>query len=152
MAEQGPDCRNQIVIRSLAIWMRITCSEIINSIVRVFVFEPIVGEVRSNQLGPFNISAIIILCLLHHSVDWGKTSIRVADGQGNVADVDCGVRSPIWSHCLGLGPCIQPSDDLQLFSVGSTSFRYFMAITPAVVAPAKTPMAAGVRQIYNETG
>jgi hypothetical protein len=60
MAEQGPDYRNQIVIRSLTIWLLIICAEILHGILRATLLVPIVGEFRSNQIGVFTGSAIIV--------------------------------------------------------------------------------------------
>jgi hypothetical protein len=69
MAEQAPDYRNQIVIRSLAIWLLIICAEIIHGILRAIVLVPIVGEFRSNQIGVFTGSAII-LAIAYFTIRW----------------------------------------------------------------------------------
>ena len=69
MAEQELDYLNKIVIRSLAIWLLIICAEIIHGILRAIVLVPIVGEFRSNQIGVFTGSAIIIL-IAYFTIRW----------------------------------------------------------------------------------
>lgn len=69
MTEQGPDYRNPIIIRSLVIWLLIICAEIFHGILRAIVLVPIVGEFRSNQIGVFTGSAIIIL-IAYFTIRW----------------------------------------------------------------------------------
>jgi hypothetical protein len=52
--------QSQIVGRSLTIWLILICAEIIHGILRAIVLVPIVGKFRSNQIGVFTGSAIIL--------------------------------------------------------------------------------------------
>ncbi len=69
MAEQGPDYRNKIVIRSLAIWLLIICAEIVHGILRAVLLVPMVGEFRSNQIGVFTGSAMILV-IAYLTIGW----------------------------------------------------------------------------------
>lgn len=69
MTEQEPDYRNKIVIRSLAIWLLIICAEIIHGILRAIVLVPIVGEFRSNQIGVFT-GSVIIIVIAYITIRW----------------------------------------------------------------------------------
>ena len=53
--------QRQIAIRSAAIWVMLICAEIIHGILREILLVPPVGKFRSNQIGVFTGSAIIIL-------------------------------------------------------------------------------------------
>jgi hypothetical protein len=55
------DNRWRIVLRSLTIWLILICAEIMHGILRAIVLVPIVGEFRSNQIGVFTGSAIILV-------------------------------------------------------------------------------------------
>jgi hypothetical protein len=59
----------RIVIRSLAIWLVLICAEILHGILRAIVLVPIVGEFRSNQIGVFTGSAII-LAIAYFTIRW----------------------------------------------------------------------------------
>jgi hypothetical protein len=58
-----------IVIHSLAIWLLIICAEIIHGILRAILLVPMVGELRSNQIGVFTGSAII-LAIAYFTIRW----------------------------------------------------------------------------------
>jgi hypothetical protein len=51
----------RIVLRSFAIWLLLICAEIIHGILRAVLLVPLVGEFRSNQIGVFTGSAIILV-------------------------------------------------------------------------------------------
>jgi hypothetical protein len=65
------DNRNhrRIVIRSLAIWLLIICAEILHGILRAVLLVPPVGEFRSNQIGVFTGSAIILV-IAYFTIRW----------------------------------------------------------------------------------
>jgi len=69
MSEERLSNRRQIAIRSLAIWLLIICAEIIHGILRAILFVPLVGEFRSNQIGVFTGSAII-LAIAYFTIRW----------------------------------------------------------------------------------
>jgi hypothetical protein len=69
MTESSGTDHPSIIIRSLAIWLLIICAEIIHGILRAVLLVPIVGEFRSNQIGVFTGSAIIIL-IAYFTVRW----------------------------------------------------------------------------------
>jgi len=52
----------RIAIRSLAIWLVLIVAEILHGILRAIALVPFVDEFRSNQIGVFTGSAII-LCI-----------------------------------------------------------------------------------------
>ena len=47
--------------RCLAIWLLIISAEILHGILRAILLVPLVGEFRSNQIGVFTGSAIILV-------------------------------------------------------------------------------------------
>ena len=61
MNDVGADNQWRIVLRSLTIWLVLIVAEIAHGILRAIVIMPIVGEFRSNQIGVFNGSAIILM-------------------------------------------------------------------------------------------
>lgn len=61
MNDVKANSRWRIVVRSLAIWLVLIVAEIIHGILRAVLLVPHVGEFRSNQIGIFTGSAIIIL-------------------------------------------------------------------------------------------
>ena len=66
--------QRNIVVRSLAIWLVLIATEIVHGILRAIALVPLVGEFRSNQIGVFTGSAII-LAFAYLSVRWiGATS------------------------------------------------------------------------------
>lgn len=69
MSEERLSNRRQIAIRSLAIWLLIICAEIIHGILRAVLLVPLVGEFRSNQIGVFTGSAII-LAIAYFTIRW----------------------------------------------------------------------------------
>jgi hypothetical protein len=52
--------KRRIVLRSLAIWLIVIAAEMIHGMLRAVVLVPWVGEFRSNQIGVFTGSAIIM--------------------------------------------------------------------------------------------
>lgn len=61
MNDAGAENQWQIALRSLTIWLVLIVAEIAHGILRAIVLVPIVGEFRSNQIGVFTGSAIILL-------------------------------------------------------------------------------------------
>ena len=61
--------RWRIVGRSLTIWLILVCAEIFHGILRAIVLVPIVGEFRSNQMGVFTGSAIILV-IAYFTIRW----------------------------------------------------------------------------------
>lgn len=51
----------RIVTRSLAVWLVLIAAEIMHGVLRRLVLVPYVGEFRSNQIGVFTGSAIILV-------------------------------------------------------------------------------------------
>lgn len=70
-SEKSPeaDNRRQIAVRSLTIWLVLIASEIVHGILRAILLLPIVGEFRSNQIGVFTGSAIILL-IAYFTIRW----------------------------------------------------------------------------------
>ena len=60
MDEVETDNYWRLVFRSVASWLVLIVSEIIHGILRAIVFVPMVGEFRSNQIGVFTGSVIIL--------------------------------------------------------------------------------------------
>jgi len=69
MTEQGRANNFQIVLRSLAVWLLIICAEVLHGILRAILLVPIVGEFRSNQIGVFTGSAIILV-IAYFTIRW----------------------------------------------------------------------------------
>ena len=69
-----PD-RPRIFLRTLAVWLIIVVAEIVHGILRAIVLVPWVGEFRSNQIGVFTGSAII-LAIAYLSICWIGASCR----------------------------------------------------------------------------
>jgi hypothetical protein len=69
MTESSGTHHPSIIIRSLAIWLLIICAEIILGVLRAVLLVPLVGEFRSNQIGVFTGSAIIIL-IAYFTIRW----------------------------------------------------------------------------------
>ena len=57
------------IIRSLAVWLLIIVAEIIHGIVRAIALVPMVGEFRSNQIGVFT-GSLIILLIAYITIRW----------------------------------------------------------------------------------
>ncbi len=57
------------IFRSLAIWFVLIVAEIVHGVLRAIFLVPLVGEFRSNQIGVFGGSAIILL-IAYFAVDW----------------------------------------------------------------------------------
>lgn len=69
MSDVGGDIRLQIVFRSLVVWLLIIVAEIVHGIVRAIALVPWVGEFRSNQVGVFTGSAIILV-IAYLTIQW----------------------------------------------------------------------------------
>ena len=69
MSEERLSNRRQIAIRSLAIWLLIICAEISHGILRAILLVPLVGEFRSNQIGVFT-GSLIILAIAYFTIRW----------------------------------------------------------------------------------
>ena len=69
MDENGHNARSRIFLRAIAVWLIIIAAEIVHGILRAIVLVPRVGEFRSNQIGVFTGSAII-LAIAYVSVRW----------------------------------------------------------------------------------
>ena len=63
------DNRWRIVLRSLTIWLVLIVAEIAHGILRAIVLVPIVGEFRSNQMGVFT-GSVIILLIAYFTIRW----------------------------------------------------------------------------------
>tara|TARA_R110002073_G_scaffold43606_13_gene121636 strand:+ start:6760 stop:7185 length:426 start_codon:yes stop_codon:yes gene_type:complete len=69
MNDEGTDNHWRIAPRSLAIWFVLIALEIVHGILRAIVLVPFVGEFRSNQIGVFTGSAII-LAITYFTIRW----------------------------------------------------------------------------------
>lgn len=69
MNDVEADNQWRIAVRSFTIWLVLICAEIIHGIFRALVLVPIVGEFRSNQIGVFTGSAII-LAIAYFTIRW----------------------------------------------------------------------------------
>lgn len=69
MAASDPTNQKQIVIRSLAIWLALILAEIMHGVLRAILLVPLVGKFRSNQIGVFTGSAIIIV-IAYFTIRW----------------------------------------------------------------------------------
>ncbi len=61
--------RLRITIRSVAVWLLIVGCEILHGIARSIALVPLLGQFRSNQLGVFTGSAII-LAIAYFTIRW----------------------------------------------------------------------------------
>jgi hypothetical protein len=61
--------RRQVVIRSLSIWLLIIVAEILHGILRAILLVPLVGVFRSNQIGVFTGSAIMLV-IAYFTIRW----------------------------------------------------------------------------------
>jgi hypothetical protein len=59
----------RIALRSLTIWIVLIVAEIIHGIVRAVLLVPMVGEFRSNQIGVFT-GSVIILVIAYFTIRW----------------------------------------------------------------------------------
>lgn len=69
MTDEERTNRWQFVIRCLPIWLVLILAEIVHGILRTKVLVPIVGEFRSNQIGVFTGSAIILV-IAYFTIRW----------------------------------------------------------------------------------
>ena len=51
----------RIIARSVIIWLVLIAAEVVHGLLRAIMLEPLVGEFRSNQIGVFTGSVIILL-------------------------------------------------------------------------------------------
>ena len=63
------DNQLRLVLRSLTIWLVLLVAEIVHGILRAILFVPIAGEFRSNQIGVFTGSAIILV-IAYFTIRW----------------------------------------------------------------------------------
>jgi hypothetical protein len=66
---QDDEVQPKIFVRALLIWIVLICAEIVHGILRAILLVPIVGEFRSNQIGVFTGSAII-LAIAYFTIRW----------------------------------------------------------------------------------
>lgn len=69
MNNEGITRKWQLVFRSLTIWIVLILAEIVHGILRAVALVPFVGEFRSNQIGVFTGSAIIVV-VAYFSIRW----------------------------------------------------------------------------------
>lgn len=69
MSDSEPIKPRRIVTRSLAIWLLIICAEILHGVLRAVLLVPMVGEFRSNQIGVFT-GSVIILVIASFTIRW----------------------------------------------------------------------------------
>ena len=67
--------RLRIFLRAFSVWLIIIVAEIVHGILRAIVLVPWVGEFRSNQIGVFTGSAII-LAIAYVSIRWISEAAR----------------------------------------------------------------------------
>jgi hypothetical protein len=63
------------LIRSLVIWLVLIGAETVHGILRAILLVPLVGEFRSNQIGVFTGSAIILV-IAYFTIRWMDRSQR----------------------------------------------------------------------------
>lgn len=64
-----------MIARALAVWIVLICAEILHGILRAVLLVPHVGEFRSNQIGVFT-GSLIILAIALLTVRWIGASGR----------------------------------------------------------------------------
>lgn len=69
MTDDEIKTRSRIILRSLAIWLVLICAEIVHGILRELFLVRLVGHFRSNQIGVFTGSAIII-AIAYLTIRW----------------------------------------------------------------------------------
>ncbi len=69
MSEVEGDSQWRIVARCLTIWIVLMVAEVVHGFLRAIVLVPIVGEFRSNQIGVFTGSAIMLL-IAYCTIRW----------------------------------------------------------------------------------
>ena len=69
MNNEGITRKWQLVFRSLTIWIVLILAEIVHGILRAVALVPFVGEFRSNQIGVFTGSAIILV-IAYLTIRW----------------------------------------------------------------------------------
>jgi len=66
---QDDEVKPNLSFRALLIWLVLICAEIIHGILRAILLVPLVGEFRSNQIGVFTGSAIILV-VTYFTIRW----------------------------------------------------------------------------------
>lgn len=61
--------RSQVLIRGFAAWLLLIVAEIVHGILRAITLVPLVGAFRSNQIGVFTGSAIILV-IAYFTIRW----------------------------------------------------------------------------------
>ena len=61
--------RPTLIVRGILIWLVLILAEIVHGILRAIALVPLVGEFRSNQIGVFSGSAIILV-IAYFSIRW----------------------------------------------------------------------------------
>ena len=69
MNDVGSEPGRRIITRIFVIWLVLIVAEIVHGILRAIVLVPVVGEFRSNQIGVFTGSAIILL-IAYFTIRW----------------------------------------------------------------------------------
>ncbi|TWU32840.1 hypothetical protein Poly41_52170 [Novipirellula artificiosorum] len=69
MESEKQSTRFEIIAKGITIWVIIILAEIIHGILRAIILVPNVGEFRSNQIGVFTGSAII-LAIAYFTIRW----------------------------------------------------------------------------------
>ncbi len=69
MSDVAGGNRWRIVGRSLTIWLVLIVAEIVHGILRAIALVPAVGEFRSNQIGVFS-GSVIILAIVYFIISW----------------------------------------------------------------------------------
>lgn len=69
MTDDGSTTQRRIVFRSLVIWFVLIFSEIIHGILRELILAPLVGHFRSNQIGVFT-GSVIIIAIAYFAIRW----------------------------------------------------------------------------------
>ena len=75
MDGKSQPARLRIFLRAFSVWLIIIVAEIVHGILRAIVLVPWVGEFRSNQIGVFTGSAII-LAIAYLTIRWIGASYR----------------------------------------------------------------------------
>ncbi len=80
--EPSSEHRTRVVARSLVVWLILIVAEIAHGMIRAILLVPRIGEFRSNQIGVFTGSAIILLiaCLTIRWIGAKGTSQLLAVG------------------------------------------------------------------------
>ncbi len=84
--------RWRVTVRSLAIWLLLIVAEIAHGILRAILLVPMIGEFRSNQIGVFTGSVIIlVIAYSHDSLDRCNETFHFASNRFHLAGFDRGI-------------------------------------------------------------